>query len=98
MLAVSGCPKAVDKPSDLIHIGKVERHVGADRKPDAVRGQWNLADEIEDRGAGSLAAGQAMIQSDLKHVELRKVRVRPVINVPSIPDADGGMRLDRCPL
>ena len=38
---------------DLIQIGEVERHVGADRKPDPVRGQRDFADKIENRGAAA---------------------------------------------
>src|SRR5882757_7809983 len=87
MLAVGRRLQAVDDGGDLIHIGKVERRVGADRKPDAVRSQWNLPDEIKDRGAGSLAAGHAMIQGDLEHIELREVRAGPLIDVSPIADA-----------
>ena len=63
MLAVGGRLQAVDDGGDLIQIGKVERHVGADRKADAVRGQRDLADQVEDRGASGLAAVHAMIHA-----------------------------------
>ena len=90
VFAVGGCLEAVHKAGDLVHISKVERLVGADRKPDAMRGQRDFADQIEVHGAVSLAAGHAMVQGDLKHIEAREVRARPFIEIASIPDANRG--------
>ncbi len=48
MLAVGRRLQPGDDIRDLIEIGKIERHVGADREPDAVGVERNTADEIED--------------------------------------------------
>ena len=49
MLAVGRRLQTLDDGGDLIQIAEIERHVGPDRKPDPVRQQRNLSDQIENR-------------------------------------------------
>ena len=93
VLAVGRRLEALHDLGDLVEIGEVERHVGADRQPDAVGGQRNLADQIEDRRHGRLAAAEAMIDGDLEHVELLEILARPMADGGAIADADGGSGL-----
>ncbi len=51
MLAVGRRLEPFDDRRHLVEIGEIERHIGAEREPDPVRGQWDPADEVEDLGA-----------------------------------------------
>jgi hypothetical protein len=53
-----------------------------------MRRQRNATDQIEDRGAGLRAAGNAMVHRDFEHVKARKIPAGPVIYDPTVSDAD----------
>ena len=90
MLAVGWRLQTLDDRGDLIQIGEIERNVGPDREPDPVRQQRNLADEIENRRLGGFAAGYAVVDRDLEHVELIEVVTRPISYGRAIAQTDRG--------
>src|SRR5271167_4739007 len=88
MLAVCRRLQAFDDSGNLFQVGKIERHVGADRKTNAVRGQGYPADQIENCQPLRFTTNDAVVYGDLKHVEMIEVLARPIIDGRAVSNAD----------
>src|SRR5262249_30976395 len=75
--AVSGRFEALDDAGYLIQVGEIERDIGTDREPDAVRRQGYAADQTENFLPLRPAAVDVVIDRDFEHIEARQVRPRP---------------------
>ncbi len=73
---------------NFVEVGEVDRHVGADRQPDAVGSQRNVANEIKNRGVNGFVATDAMVNSNFKDIEMIEILPRPIANSGAIADAD----------
>ena len=90
VLAIGGRLEALDDCRDLIKVGEIERLVGPNRKTDAVSGERNPADQVENPRLLLFAAIDTVINGDFERVEPVEILPRPFTNGGTIPDADLG--------
>src|SRR5262249_36030536 len=88
VLAVDRSLESRDDFADLIQISLVQRRVRPDRKTQSVRDQQDTADQIVNRGGDRASSINAMIDGDLKNVEIAKVITRPLVDRRAVADAD----------
>lgn len=88
VFAVTRSLELLDNFGDLIQISFVQRPISADGKAHSMSRQRDAADQVIDRGLHRSSSVEAVIDGDLKNIEMSKVVTRPLVNRSVIRDAD----------